>query len=69
MRQIIRLTESDLHKIVKESVNRILKENETWREEDWNPSHPDYKRLDDDDEDDDLDWDERYYEKKYGEKN
>ena len=29
MRQIIRLTESDLHKIVKESVERILKEG-TW---------------------------------------
>lgn len=27
-RQIIRLTESDLHKIIKESVNRILKESE-----------------------------------------
>ena len=26
MRKIIRLTESDLHNIVKESVNRILKE-------------------------------------------
>lgn len=26
MKQIIRLTESDLHKIVKESVNRIIRE-------------------------------------------
>ena len=26
MKQIIRLTESDLHKIIKESVNKILKE-------------------------------------------
>ena len=26
MKQIIRLTESDLHKIVKQSVNRVLKE-------------------------------------------
>ncbi len=27
MKQLIRLTESDIHRIVKESVNRILKEN------------------------------------------
>lgn len=27
-KQVIRLTESDLHRIVKESVNRILKEDE-----------------------------------------
>ena len=31
MKQIIRLTESDLHRIVKESVNRILKEGWTGR--------------------------------------
>jgi hypothetical protein len=61
---------SDNFKTVQEAVNKILKENETWREEDWNPSHPDYKRLDDDDEDDEKEWDsERYYEKKYGGKN
>ena len=43
MKQIIRLTESDLHKIVKESVNRIIKE---WNgDRDINP------------DDDDL-WDE-----------
>lgn len=30
MKRIVRLTENDLHKIVKESVNKILKE------EDWN---------------------------------
>ena len=42
MRKLIRLTESDLHRIVKESVNRILKESghEWWREEDWNPNYP-----------------------------
>ena len=27
-KQIIRLTESDLHRIVKESLNKILKEND-----------------------------------------
>jgi hypothetical protein len=47
MKQIIRLTESDLHKIVKESVNRIIREwngdrdvpneDELWREYDNNP--------------------------------
>lgn len=48
MKQIIRLTESDLHKIVKESVNRIIREwngdrdinpedDELWREYDKNP--------------------------------
>ncbi len=30
MKQIIRLTESDLHKIIKESVKRILKEDSTF---------------------------------------
>lgn len=30
-KKIIRLTESDLHRIVKESVNRILKENIRYR--------------------------------------
>ena len=29
-KQIIRLTESDLHRIIKESVNRILKEDESY---------------------------------------
>ena len=29
-KQVIRLTESDLHRIIKESVNRILKEDETY---------------------------------------
>ncbi len=34
MRQIIRLTESDLHRIVRESVKKIIKENahDYWRE-------------------------------------
>ena len=40
MKQIIRLTESDLHKLVKESVQQILKEHEWWREEDFNPNYP-----------------------------
>ena len=30
MKQIIRLTENDLHRIVKASVNRILREEEKW---------------------------------------
>jgi len=48
MRKVIRLTESDLHRIVKESVKKIIKESghEWWREEDWNPNYPG-----DDDED------------------
>ncbi len=29
-KKLVRLTESDLHKIIKESVNRILKEHETY---------------------------------------
>ena len=29
-KQVIRLTEADLHRIIKESVNRILKEDETY---------------------------------------
>lgn len=38
MKQIIRLTESDLHKIIKASVNKILRESE------WYDHHdPDYK--------------------------
>ena len=28
MRKIVRLTESDLHRIIKESVNRIIKESD-----------------------------------------
>ena len=30
MKQVIRLTESDLHKLVKESVQKILKEQDEW---------------------------------------
>ena len=58
MRKLIRLTESDLHRIVKESVNRILKESghEWWREEDWNPNYPS-----DDDEETDNDKVDRAY--------
>ena len=64
--KVIRLTESDLHDIVKESVERILKESghEWWREEDWNPNHPDY--VGSEDEDDDNFDAEEYYKKKYG---
>lgn len=40
MKQIIRLTESDLHKIVKESVNRIIRE---WNgDRDINPDDDDW---------------------------
>ena len=62
MKRIIRLTESDLHRIVKESVNKILRESghEGWEEEYWNPNHPDYNDgTDESDEPDDFD--ERYY--------
>jgi hypothetical protein len=43
-KKLIRLTESDLHRIVKETVNRVLKEgNETWwgvwSIETWNQKH------------------------------
>ena len=63
MKKIIRLTESDLHRIVKESVNKILRESghEWWREEDWNPNHPDYNDGTDE-SDEPYDFDERYYE-------
>ena len=40
-KNVIRLTESDLHGIIKESVKRILNEHEWWREEDWNENYPD----------------------------
>lgn len=40
MKQIIRLTESDLHKIVKESVNRLIRE---WNgDRDINPDDDEY---------------------------
>ena len=40
MKKIIRLTESDLHKIVKESVNRIIRE---WNgDRDINPDDDEY---------------------------
>ena len=72
MKQIIRLTESDLHRIIKESVNRILKEGVP-DPSDFLDQDPFYDNYFDDDgneydfegnpiEDDDLDWDERYYE-------
>jgi len=47
MRQIIRLTESDLHNIIKNSVNKILREHEGWNEEDWNPCYPKDEKDDD----------------------
>lgn len=56
MRKVIKLTESDLHRIVKESVRRIIKEHEWWREEDWNPNYPS-----DDDEETDNDRVDRAY--------
>ena len=34
MKKIIRLTESDLHRIVKESVSRVLKEAKNWTDPD-----------------------------------
>lgn len=47
MKKAIRLTESDLHRIIKESVNRILKETPLNYDEDnfsgrWTKSEPDY---------------------------
>ena len=35
MKQVIRLTESDLHRMIKESVKRVLKENENNIEKSW----------------------------------
>ena len=52
MKQVIRLTESDLHRIVKESVQRILKEQDDWdahlQQDDNEPTSFEY--LDSDDE-------------------
>ena len=56
MKQIIRLTESDLHKIVKESVEKILKEESVVAQD------PTQEPYDEDDEDDD----ERYWGKVEG---
>ena len=65
MKKIVRLTESDLHKIIKKSVEKIIRESghEGWREEDWNPYHPDYKDGTDE-YDEPEDFDEKYYEDK-----
>jgi hypothetical protein len=81
MKKIIRLTESDLHRIVKKSVNKIIKE---WGEYVPDPSDfldqdPYYQNYFDEDgveydfegnpiEDDEFD-DERYYNEKYGDPN
>lgn len=81
MKKIIRLTESDLHRIIKESVNTIIKE---WGEYIPDPSDfldqdPYYQNYFDEDgveydfegkpiEDDEFD-DERYYNEKYGDPN
>jgi len=63
MKQIIRLTESDLHKLVKESVNKILKEVHGIPDpSDYLDDEPGNREDDDDEYEDDLDWDERYYE-------
>jgi hypothetical protein len=63
MKQIIRLTESDLHKLVKESVNKILKEVQRIPDpSDYLDDEPGNREDDDDEYEDDLDWDERYYE-------
>jgi len=56
MKQIIRLTESDLHKIVKESVHKII------REFRWNDEDPTQEPLDDEDDEDE----ERYWERVEG---
>ena len=62
MKQIIRLTESDLHKIVKESVEKILKEgvpdpsDYLWDE----PGNRDFEHNDEED-DEPFDFDEKYY--------
>ena len=59
MKKVIRLTESDLHRIIKESVKKIIKESghEWWKEEDWNPQYP----KDDSDEETDNDKVDRLY--------
>lgn len=58
MKKVIRLTESDLHRIIKESVKKIIKESghEWWKEEDWNPQYPK-----DDEEETDNDKVDRLY--------
>ena len=48
MKKIVRLTESDLHKIVKESVQKILKESNRKLVKEWD----EYE----DEDDDDLQW-------------
>lgn len=40
MKKINYLTENKLHQIIKESIDKVLSENEWWREEDWNPNYP-----------------------------
>ena len=72
MKKIIRLTESDLHKIVKESVEKILKEgvpdpsDYLWGGPDpsdylWDePGNRDFEHNDEED-DEPFDFDEKYY--------
>ena len=58
MKKVIKLTENDLHRIIKESVKKIIKESghEWWKEEDWNPQYPK-----DDEEETDNDKVDRLY--------
>ena len=59
-KQIIRLTEGDLHRIIKESVKRILKE-------DYNPFSEEYLGKHSEDSGNDFDLDGHYdFLKKYG---
>ncbi len=45
MKKLIRLTESDLHRIVKESANKVLRENETQNLGIYNYDPTDYDEL------------------------
>ena len=45
MKKVIRLTESDIHNIIKKSVNRILKETEDFNDFDYVPSANDYEGI------------------------
>lgn len=59
MKKIIRLTESDLHRIVKESVERILREDvlgDDWRESEENTVKNNYEPFDSQKDDGEHNW-------------
>ena len=63
----IKANKEELRECLRNAVARIIAESghEGWREEDWNPNHPDYRGREEEDETDEPeDFDERYYEKR-----